>query len=64
MDTINSFAEKCGVSHTIVKKWIREERIVAKKNGYSWVILGNQKKPINLKRGRPKGSKNKKGLDN
>lgn len=63
MDTIRGFAEKCGVSQQLVKRWIHQGRIVARKNGYSWVILGNQSKPARLKRGRPKGSKNKKGSD-
>jgi len=63
MDSIRSFAEKCDVSQTIVKRWIAQGRIIAQKNGYAWVILGHQKKPADMNRGRPKGSKNKKSLD-
>ena len=45
MDSITGFAKKNGISKTRVQQLIKKGDLIAKKNGHTWVILGEQTLP-------------------
>ena len=48
MDSISTFAEKNKISKQRVQQLIMQQKIVAKKVGHFWVILGNQINPSKI----------------
>ena len=50
MDSVTDFAKKNGISKKRVMDYINDGRVIAKKVGHSWVILGNQVKPVTTKK--------------
>ena len=45
MDSVTTFSEKHGISKTRVQQLIDGGKLIAKKNGHNWVILGEQALP-------------------
>jgi hypothetical protein len=45
MDSITTFAKRNNISRQRVQQLINTGKIIAKKNGNSWVILGDQVRP-------------------
>ena len=50
MDSVTDFAKKNGISRKRVMDYIGDGRLIAKKVGHGWVILGNQLKPNTIKK--------------
>lgn len=46
MDSVSDFAKKNGISRTRVQQLIDDGRLIAKKVGPVWVILGKQVNPV------------------